>query len=93
MIDARELFGTTDVDAFMAYYDKTCDAAYRLACCLTGDATAAEEAVIRAYVRAYDCVLVPERQGPALILALVRDELADAVAHLRAAQRPQLEAS
>ena len=93
MIDAAELAHTADVDAFMAFYDATCDAAYRLACCLTGDPASAEDAVIRAYVRAYDCVLVPQRQGPALILALVRDELADAAAALRRQRQPQLEAS
>ncbi|GAC1383412.1 MAG: hypothetical protein NVSMB48_16600 [Marmoricola sp.] len=79
------------IDAFMAFYDATCDAAYRLACCLTGgDQRAAEDAVTRAYVRAYGSGLHPRHHGHALILGLVRDELPHAVAQLRAQRRPQL---
>lgn len=82
------------LDAFMAFYDATCDAAYRLACCLTGgDATAAEDAVARAYVRAYRSGLHPRHRDHVLILGLVRDELPDAVAAFRTPRRSDLEAS
>lgn len=82
------------IDDFMAFYDATCDAAYRLACCFTrGDAAAAEDAVARAYVRAYRSGLHPRHHGHTLILGLVRDELPHAVATFRASGRRHLEAS
>ena len=80
----RTLSPTVDpVDGFMAFYDATCDAAYRLACCLTGDPSLAGDVVIRAYVRAYGSVPARQRERLALILGLIREELAEADAELR----------
>lgn len=84
---------TPTLDTFMGFYDATCNAAYRLALCITGDATTAEDAVTRAYVRAYRSGLDPRRHGHSLILGLVRDELTQALSELRRARLPQREAS
>lgn len=59
MENGRQLLGdyvrraaAGDVDAFMVFYDATCDDAYRLARCLLGDTHAAAASLVSSYVTA-----------------------------------------
>lgn len=69
-----------DVDAFMVFYDATCDDAYRLARCHLGDADAAAGALVLTYVRAYRTAHTFEHAGRsprAWLLSILQREVAD----------------
>lgn len=93
--DGRRLLGDYvrraadgDVDAFMVFYDATCDDAYRLARCFLGDMHAAAAVLVRTYVAACGEAHTFESSGRsarAWLLAILHRELVAA----RTATDPQ----
>lgn len=84
---------TDELRVFMDFYDATCDDAYRLACCYTGDPARAADAVVRTYVRAYRSGRDPWQGGRAWLLVMLRQELEEFSAALRVPRHPQAAAS
>ncbi|MGN6162412.1 MAG: hypothetical protein ACTHOG_12025 [Marmoricola sp.] len=82
-----------DIDTFMAFYDATCDGAYRLALCYTDDAAVAGDALVNAYVRSYLSVPPAGRSDHVHLLALLREELLEVATSLPIPPHRHLEAS
>lgn len=76
--DYVRLAAAGDVDAFMVFYDATCDDAYRLALCLGLDTQAAAVALVHTYISACRAAHTfdPSGQSPrAWVLSILQSEV------------------